>query len=92
MPGYTSITESVETAPVLRNIPMRFGTGVERFSVLRATDPHGVPMYLIDHPGFFGRPGIYGENGNDYPDNMRRFIFFGRAAAIACARRYSRRT
>ena len=83
VPGYTSIIENVETAPVLRNIPMRFGAGVERFSVLRASDSHGVPMYLIDHPGFFRRPGIYGENGNDYPDNMRRFIFFGRAATIA---------
>jgi starch synthase len=85
VPGYTSIIENVETAPVLRNIPMRFGTEVERFSVLRASDSHGVPMYLIDHPGFFHRPGIYGENGNDYPDNMRRFIFFGRAAAVASA-------
>ncbi|MFZ2061995.1 MAG: glycogen synthase GlgA [Candidatus Binatus sp.] len=83
VPGYSSIIENVETAPVLRNIPMRFGAGIERFSVLRASDSHGVPMYLIDHPGFFRRPGIYGENGNDYPDNMRRFIFFGRAAAIA---------
>ena len=85
VPGYASIIENVETAPVLRNIPMRFGADVERFSVLRATDPHGVPMYLIDHPGFFARPGIYGENGIDYPDNMRRFAFFGRAAALACA-------
>ena len=85
VPAYASIIENVETAPVLRNIPMRFGTDLERFSVLRATDPHGVPMYLIDHPGFFARPGIYGENGIDYPDNMRRFIFFARAAAIAAA-------
>jgi starch synthase len=85
VPGYTSIVENVETATVMRDIPMRFGAGVERFSVLRATDPRGVPMYLIDHPGFFGRPGIYGENGSDYPDNMRRFVFFGRAAAIASA-------
>ncbi len=85
VPGYASIVENVETAPVMRDIAMRFGAAVERFSVLRATDPRGVPMYLIDHPGFFGRPGIYGENGNDYPDNMRRFVFFGRAAAIASA-------
>jgi len=85
VPGYASILENVETAPVLRNIPMRFGAGVERFSVLRASDSHGVPMYLIDHPEFFARPGIYGENGNDYPDNTRRFIFFGRAAAVASA-------
>jgi starch synthase len=85
VPGYSSIVENVENAPVLRDVAMRFGAGVERFSVLRATDSHGVPMYLIDHPGFFARPGIYGENGVDYPDNLRRFIFFGRAAAIASA-------
>ncbi|MGH7923514.1 MAG: glycogen synthase GlgA [Candidatus Binatus sp.] len=85
VPAYASLTQSVETVPVMRDISIRFGVGMERFSVLRATDPHGVPMYLIDHPGFFGRRGIYGENGADYPDNMRRFIFFGRAAAIASA-------
>ena len=85
VPGYASILGNVETAPVMRDVPMRFGAGVERFSVLRASDRRGVPMYLIDHPGFFGRPGIYGENGNDYPDNMRRFVFFGRAAAVAAA-------
>jgi starch synthase len=85
VPGYASIIESVEAAPVIRDIPMRFGAGVERFSLLRAADKHGVPMYLIDHPGFFARRGIYGENGIDYPDNMRRFAFFGRAAAIAAA-------
>jgi starch synthase len=83
VPGYASILENVETAPVRRGLGLRLGTNVERFSVLRATDPHGVPMYLVDHPGFFGRRGIYGEHGDDYPDNMRRFIFFGRAAAVA---------
>ncbi|MGH7248321.1 MAG: glycogen synthase, partial [Pseudomonadota bacterium] len=41
--------------------------------------------YLIDHPGFFGRDGVYGEGGKDYPDNLRRFAFFGRAAAVAAA-------
>ena len=85
VPGYASIVETVETAPVVRDIPLRFGTGVEHFSVLRATDQHGVPMYLIDHPGFFARRGIYGDNGADYPDNIRRFVFFGRAAAVAAA-------
>jgi starch synthase len=85
VPGYASILDRVETAPVRRGLRLRLGTDVERFSVLRAIDPHGVPMYLIDHPGFFGRPGIYGEHGNDYPDNNRRFIFFGRAASVAAA-------
>jgi starch synthase len=85
VPAYSSIKNNVETAVILRDVPIRFGADLERFSVLRATDPHGVPMYLIDHPRFFARPEIYGEHGEDYPDNMRRFIFFGRAAAIASA-------
>jgi starch synthase len=85
VPAYDSIVQRVEAAPVLRDIAMPFGDEVEHFSVWRTTDQHGVPMYLIDHPGFFGRRGIYGDNGHDYPDNMRRFVFFGRAAAIASA-------
>jgi starch synthase len=85
VPAYDSIVQRVEAAPVLRDIAMPLGDGVEHFSVWRTTDQHSVPMYLIDHPGFFGRHGIYGDNGHDYPDNMRRFVFFGRAAAIASA-------
>src|SRR5438128_4855255 len=64
---------------------MRMGDRDERFSVTLARDQQGVPMYLIEHPGFFERDGIYGEGGKDFPDNLRRFIFFGRAAALAAA-------
>ena len=85
VPGYSSILDSVETAPVVRNRSIKLGDSVERFSVLSATDPHGVPMYMIEHPGFFARAGIYGENGRDYPDNVKRFVFFSRAAALAAA-------
>ncbi len=85
VPGYSSILDSVETAPILRNRSIKLGNEVERFSVLSATDPHGVPMYMIEHRGFFARAGIYGEHGKDYPDNVKRFIFFSRAAALAAA-------
>src|SRR5229473_3239092 len=85
VPGYSSILDSVETAPILRNRSIKLGNEVERFSVLSATDPHGVPIYLIEHPGFFARAGIYGEHGKDYPDNVKRFVFFSRAAALAAA-------
>jgi starch synthase len=85
VPGYASILRNVETETVARNRSIRLGDDVERFSVLRAADQHGVPMYLIDHPGFFGRAGIYGERDQDYPDNLKRFVFFSRAAAIAAS-------
>lgn len=51
--------------------------------VLRA--PLGkAEAYLIDHPAFFDRAGLYGEDGVDYPDNAERFAFFARAVLEAC--------
>ncbi|MDB5107491.1 MAG: glycogen/starch synthase, ADP-glucose type, partial [Candidatus Binatus sp.] len=85
VPGYKSILEKIRTTTVESGLKIEIGSEIEPFKVLRAHDPHGVPMYLIDHRGFFGRDGIYGEHGGDYPDNMRRFIFFSRAAAIVAA-------
>jgi starch synthase len=85
VPGYSSILDKIETAPIVRNRSIKLGNDVERFSVLAATDPHDVPMYMIEHPGFFARADIYGEHGQDYPDNVKRFVFFSRAAALAAA-------
>ena len=41
----------------------------------------GLTVYFIDHPGFFGRAGIYQENNVSYPDNAERFIFFSKCVA-----------
>lgn len=38
-----------------------------------------IPVYFIEHEGFFGRGGLYEENGFSYLDNDTRFIFFSRA-------------
>ena len=40
----------------------------------------GVPYFLIDCPPLYGRPGLYTEDGLDYPDNHVRFAVFSRAA------------
>jgi starch synthase len=85
VPGYKSILDNLETAAVAKDLTLPFGAGVESFNLLLAADPHGAPMYLIEHPGFFARDGIYGEKGVDYADNIRRYIFFARAAALAAA-------
>jgi starch synthase len=39
----------------------------------------GVELLLLDLPGLYDRPGVYGEGGGDYPDNARRFALFSRA-------------
>jgi starch synthase len=46
----------------------------------------GVQVFLIEHPGFFDRSGIYGDNGSDYADNAQRFAFFSMAALLALPR------
>ncbi len=38
-----------------------------------------VPVYFIEHEGFFGRKGLYDEEGDGYGDNDNRFIFFSKA-------------
>jgi starch synthase len=40
----------------------------------------GPRVLLIENVEYFGRRGVYGEGGSDYPDNHRRFSFFSAAA------------
>jgi starch synthase len=39
----------------------------------------GVSLLVLDAPGLYDRPGVYGEGADDYPDNARRFAVFCRA-------------
>src|SRR5690349_18856273 len=52
----------------------------------RAGQTRGPQVYFIEHLEYFNRPGIYGENAVDYPDNARRFAFLALAAATALPR------
>lgn len=38
-----------------------------------------VPIYFIEHDAFFGRKGLYDEDGKGFDDNDNRFIFFSKA-------------
>lgn len=48
-----------------------------------------VDLVLLDAPGMFDRAGVYGERGEDYPDNATRFGLFARAAAELVKQRAS---
>lgn len=39
-----------------------------------------IPAYFVRHDQYFDREGLYGEKGEDYPDNAERFAFFCMAA------------
>ena len=81
LPGYRALLQRPDVRTIADDLSAPLGPDREPFRLLR-TDETGIPLYLIDHPGFFARGGIYGETGGDYPDNLRRYIFFGRAAAV----------
>jgi len=57
--------------------------GAERVSaqVWTLNPTEHLTVYFIDVPEFYDRPGLYGEAGQDYPDNARRFVFFAKAVA-----------
>ncbi len=50
------------------------------------TDAAQVPVYFIEDDQFFARPGLYGDDNGDYPDNALRFTFFC-SAVLALATR-----
>ena len=43
-----------------------------------------LPIYFINCDKYFERENLYSENGQEYPDNPERFIFFSRATLEAC--------
>ena len=66
-----------------RLTPLRFTLGDRAFeaTVLDGRLASQVDLAVVDVPGLFDRPGIYGERGEDYPDNALRFAVLSRAAA-----------
>ena len=85
VPGYKAILDAIQATPVTQGLSVTIAGAPEQFSILQASPACGVPIELIVHDGYFGREGIYGADRHDYPDNLRRFIFFSRAAAHAAA-------
>jgi starch synthase len=51
----------------------------EQSSVLELKLKDNLRVYFVDHPGFYDRPALYGENNTEYPDNPARYIFFSKA-------------
>lgn len=88
LPLYRSARAHVShLQPVGDPYSLDFGGRRETFRLLEAQDPASMtPTCFIEHEGFFGREGIYGEAGEDYPDNARRFAAFAAAAVAALPR------
>jgi starch synthase len=72
------------TAPTLERagppFTVSFGGRTETAWLYRTQDGGGPAVFFIEHPDFFDRAGIYGDDTGDYPDNALRFAFFCAAA------------
>ncbi len=79
MPRYRSI--SLHDLPcIYQDLNVWFGPGRSYTVNVYRTVERGVPYFLVDHPPFFDRDGLYGDAAGDYPDNPVRFGAFARAA------------
>lgn len=81
MPLYRQVRESTSNLERVGSaFEVTLGHRAERAWLYRAVTENGPQVFFIEHPGFFERSGIYGDESGDYPDNGLRFAFFCMAA------------
>ena len=56
-----------------RSIRPRFPFGEQPAGIRVARPAARQQIWFLDHPGFYGRPGLYGDGHGEYGDNHRRF-------------------
>ncbi len=82
MPRYPAFEEA-GLMMARRLTPLRIELGGKAFeaTVFDGRLASQVELTLVDVPGLFDRPGVYGEKAEDYPDNAQRFAVFSRVVA-----------
>ena len=85
LPAYRDILEKIENLRILCWMEVE-GGGEVTYPVRLLECPEdilGVPLYLIDAPTLFDRPGnpYHSPDGKDWPDNAERYALFARAVS-----------
>lgn len=83
MPAYRQAREALAT-DVIGVGEVYLSPQVHAGFSIRQGEFAGVPVYLIEHNGYFDRSGLYTHEGEGFADNSERFAFFCRAALQAC--------
>jgi len=79
VPGYRSALRAVGTPAPGPRLYAPIASRMEAAEIVRVPGAP-VPTVLLRADRYFDRDGLYGEGGQDYPDNAERFAFFCRAA------------
>lgn len=87
MPRYYKVDRekyALKMLPGVLVVPMGI-LGDEYCAVYQGRLPDAdVPVYFLEHEGYFGRNGMYDEGNIEFPDNDRRFIFLSKATLELC--------
>ncbi len=85
MPRYYKIDRSrLHHRPEILGVPMG-SLGTFWGGIFEGQLPGSeVPVYFIDHEGFFGRASLYTDHGEAYHDNDLRFTFLSKASLELC--------
>lgn len=80
IPCYRGLREdprlNVSERGVRVEVPL--GSQLVTAELLQGRTPAGIQVFLIRHDESFDRPGLYGVEGSDFPDNAERFILFSK--------------
>jgi len=82
LPFYRMVSrEKFSPRVLLDEMIVHFPGNCQVGSIWQSTFPGTeIPVYFVRHDQYFDRDGLYGEKGEDYPDNAERFAFFSMAA------------
>jgi len=87
LPLYRSVREAgAELVPEGDAFTVKVGPRSETVRLLRLKAKRGPRVLFLEHDEYYDRAGLYGEGGQDYPDNARRFACFSCAAVTALDR------
>jgi starch synthase len=96
MPLYQAVRDGACTLSlVLPDLQVPLHTGFKTARVWQGALPGqmgsvaqapSVPVYCVEQDEYFARPGLYGSEAGDYPDNAERFSFFCRAVLALAMR------
>ena len=86
MPLYAAVRERTEVRPLGAAFSLSVGPRTETARLYEPSAPHQpgtARIVFIESEVYFDRPGLYGDEQGDYPDNALRYALFARAVLVA---------
>jgi starch synthase len=86
MPLYAAVRERTEVRPMAPAFSVTVGPRTETVRLYEpalAHQPGNPRVVFVESEVYFDRPGLYGDEQGDYPDNALRYALFARAVLVS---------